>query len=302
MRFRHSLLLISALVMLVVSSQRTLAHEGHDHDVAATSVTLPASPRAETSSETFELVAVARSGEIVIYLDGFQSNEPVLDANVEIETPQGSVHARPAGDDTYRFPAPWAANTGRYDLIATVTKGDNADILTFTIETPPSAQANPAAGSSGSALALDLKGRMSSRDSPGLVALLGAFLAGGFAGLFLARRRRAAQVLIATAVLPILAFSAFAHEGEDHSTPQTLPPAGTRDVAQMLVDGSSLSRKVLSAFSRSGRSFPSRRSIGAPSSFLAGLSPTRMPAGSYRLSSEVESRLLKADFRVSARV
>ncbi|CAM5276596.1 hypothetical protein AFEL58S_00154 [Afipia felis] len=134
MQFRHSLLLISALVMLVVSSQRTLAHEGHDHDVAATSVTLPASPRAETSSETFELVAVARSGEIVIYLDGFQSNEPVLDANVEIETPQGSVHARPAGDDTYRFPAPWAANTGRYDLIATVTKGDNADILTFTIE------------------------------------------------------------------------------------------------------------------------------------------------------------------------
>jgi len=238
MRFRHSLLLITALVMLVVSSQRTLAHEGHDHDVAATSVTLPASPRAETSSETFELVTVARSGEIVIYLDGFQSNEPILDANVEIETPQGSVHARPAGDGTYRFPAPWAANTGRYDLIATVTKGGDADILTFTIEIPPSAQANPAAGSSGSALALDLKGRMSSRDSPGLVALLGVFLAGGFAGLFLARRRRAAQVLIATAVLPILAFSAFAHEGEDHSTPQTLPPAGTRDVAQMLVDGS----------------------------------------------------------------
>lgn len=238
MRFRHSLLLISALVMLVVPSQRTLAHEDHDHDAAAKSVTLQVSPRAEASSAAFELVAVARSGEVIIYLDGFQSNEPVLGANVEIEAPQGSVHASPAGDDTYRFPAPWIESPGQYDLIATVTKGDDADILTFTIEVPPSAQANPAAGSSGSALALDLKGRMSSRDSPELVALLGAFLAGGFAGLFLARRRRAAQVLAVAAILPILALSAFAHEGEDHSAPQSPQPAGTRDVAQMLVDGS----------------------------------------------------------------
>src|SRR5262245_36077575 len=119
MRLHHSLALILASVLMMLS-QQTLAHEGHDPDTPAKAVVTPASSRTEASSNAFELVAIARQGEITIYLDRFATNEPVSDANVVVETPQGSVQAKAASDSTYRLAAPWAANPGRYDLIATV--------------------------------------------------------------------------------------------------------------------------------------------------------------------------------------
>ncbi|MBN8935122.1 MAG: HlyD family efflux transporter periplasmic adaptor subunit [Rhizobiales bacterium] len=194
MRFRRSLPLITTLVMLLLPAQQSLAHEGHDHDTTAKSVAVPALPRAEAISESFELVAVARSGEVVIYLDRFATNEPVPDATVVVETSQGSAEAKPFADGTYRLAAPWAAFPGRYDLIATVTQGTNADVLAFTREIPQAMQTSP--------------------------------------------RRATAAALVAAAILPFLALGAFAHEGEDHGAPQVAQPAGTKDVAQVLADGS----------------------------------------------------------------
>jgi hypothetical protein len=237
MRLRYSLPLIPALVLLLVASQQTLAHEGHDHDAAAKSVALPASPRAEAASDSFELVAVANSGEIIVYLDRFATNEPVSDGNVAIETPQGSMEAKPASDGTYRIAAPWAALPGRYDLIATVTQGSNVDVLPFAIEVPTAGLATPSAGFSGSALALGIKDKISSGDSGALLALFIAFVLGGLAGLLLARRRRATAAVVAAAILPFLAPGTFGHDSEEHA-PQDLQRAGTRDVAQLLADGS----------------------------------------------------------------
>jgi multidrug efflux pump subunit AcrA (membrane-fusion protein) len=161
----------------------------------------------------------------------------VPDANVLLETPNGSVAAKPANDGTYRLAAPWAALAGRYDLIATVTKGSDADVLAFTLEIPP---ANPPATTSaafGSALALGIRERISSSNAAALVALLGAFVLGGIAGL-LARRRRAIPIVVAALIVPMFAGGVLAHEGEDHGTPQGTQPTGPRDVAQMLADGS----------------------------------------------------------------
>jgi hypothetical protein len=197
-------------------------------------------PRAETSSGAFELVAIASAGEIVIYLDRFTTNEPITDALVAVETPQGSLEAKRASDGTYRLPAPWAAASGRYDLIATVTKDSDADVLAFTLEIPPPNQL-PASSSglSGSAFTLGIKDRLSSGDPEPLFALVTAFVLGGVAGSLVARRRlRVATVVIAAAMLSLSAVSAFSREGEDHGAPQSVQPARARDVAQMLPDGS----------------------------------------------------------------
>jgi hypothetical protein len=101
MRPHRSLRLIAALVLLAIASRHAMAHEGHDHGAEAKSVALSALLRAEASSDTFELVAVARSDEIIIYLDRFVTNEPMPDANVLVETPNGSVEA--ASYNAYRW-------------------------------------------------------------------------------------------------------------------------------------------------------------------------------------------------------
>lgn len=239
MRLRQSLALVTAAFVLATSVVQAPAHEGHDHG-AAKSVVVPALPRAETASEAFELVAVASAEEIVIYLDRFATNEPVPDASIIIETPHGSAEAKRATDGTYRLAAPWIASPGRYDLIATVTKSSEADVLPFTLEIPHASQ--PAAISSGlfgSAMAAGIKDRISVGDSGAMFALLAVFLLGGFAGLLIARwRQRTAAVVIAVAILPFFALSAFSHEGEDHSAPASNLSARTRDVAQLLSDGS----------------------------------------------------------------
>jgi cobalt-zinc-cadmium efflux system membrane fusion protein len=234
--YSFALIIASALIML---SQQTLAHEGQDHDATPKSVEIPASPRGEASSDVFELVAIARSGEIIIYLDRFATNEPVVDANVVIETPQGNAEAKPASDGTYRFTAPWAERPGRYDLIATVTKDSDADVLVFTVEIPPASQS--AATSSGffGLASLGIKDRISSGDSAAFFfAVVAALILGGIAGVLLARWQRAAQVIVAAVVLPLFALGAFAHEGEEHSASQNTLPAGAGGVAQMLADGS----------------------------------------------------------------
>jgi hypothetical protein len=239
MRLGYSLALVTAVFLLATSSLKAPAHEGHDHG-AAKSVIVPALPRAEVTSEVFELAAVASAEEIIIYLDRFATNEPVPDASVIIETPRGSAEAKRATDGTYRLAAPWITSPGRYDLIATVTKGSDADVLPFTLEIPQADQ--PAVISSslfGSALAAGIKDRISADDSGAKFALLAAFLLGGFAGSLIARRRRrTAAIVIAAAMLPFFAPSAFSHEGEDHSAPQTVQSSRTRDVAQLLSDGS----------------------------------------------------------------
>lgn len=228
MRFRRSLPFILAFILLS-AGQQSSAHEGHDHDAAATPAASSALPRAEAASDTFELVAAARADEIVISIDRFQTNEPVQDATVTVETPQGSAEAEPIGDGTYHLPAAWVTTPGHYDLIATVVQGGAAEVLTFALEIPK-ASAGPTHPSE------------FDRIFPGgfyaLFAVLAAFVLGGLLGLLAGRRRSAAAAILAAALVPLLASGAFAHEGHDHGPPQAAQPAGTGDTARILADGS----------------------------------------------------------------
>ena len=65
-------------------------------------------PRAEAVSEHYELVAIARGGELVIYLDRFATNESVDGASIEVETPAGPQPARAMANEPYRLSAPWS--------------------------------------------------------------------------------------------------------------------------------------------------------------------------------------------------
>ncbi len=228
---------LAAIFFLAFSPPGASGHEGHDHASSPPAMALTATPRIEAASDLFELVAAARDGELTIYLDRFATGEPVTDAAIAVETPQGSVDAKPAADGTYRLPAAWSSVPGRYELIFTVTKGDAADVLAATLQVPPSAGAalRPV---SVTGSVHQIRERLSGIDPGFMAAVAAAFLAGAGGGLWLARRRRvASSLLLAAGISFALATAALAHEGDTHDA-ATVPHPSARDVGQLLPDGS----------------------------------------------------------------
>jgi hypothetical protein len=241
MRLFNACKLVGTALLLTLSAQVAIAHEGEDHGAPTTRVSVSVMPRAEATSDTFELVAVAKGGELAIYLDRFATNEPVPGASVAVETPQGSVEAKAAPDGTYRLPAPWSSAPGHYDLIFTVAKDNIADVLALTLDVPPAVTAATTSSASGfttPAIPRGLKENLSENHVAILIALLVTFLAGGLGGAIWARQRNVARLLLIGAGLILLANNARAHDGEDHSSPAATPSSVGREVAQMLPDGS----------------------------------------------------------------
>lgn len=235
---------VAAVALFAVSAERpAIAHEGHDHDAPAAPVAAASLPRAEASSDLFELVAIAKGGDLVVYVDRFLTNEPVLGAAVEVETPDGPRAAAQTAD-AYRLAAPWLQKPGRHELLITVSAGDAVDILTATLVVPAPTVPPVDAAARGflAAVAADLKQRAKERLVADPLAGVPTLFVGGAAGFvagavvtLLLRRRGgvAAAALLAAVVVPVLAASA--HEGHDHGEPPPTPLG--QAVPQRLADG-----------------------------------------------------------------
>ena len=142
---RHPLqhLLAAAAMALLAHTTAMAAPGAHgpngEHlDAPTTMRAASALPRVEAKSETFELVAELRTGELVIVVDRFESNEPVLGAQLEVES--GSLKAVAAfraeqGDyavtDAAMLKALAAA--GEHGLVFTLVAGKDSDLLDGTL-------------------------------------------------------------------------------------------------------------------------------------------------------------------------
>ncbi|WP_232081258.1 MULTISPECIES: hypothetical protein [unclassified Variovorax] len=96
-------------------------------------------PRIEARSETFELVGHLRADEFSILINRFETNEPVLEAKVEVETAGLKAAARfhsdmgdYAVDDAAFLTALRAA--GEHALVITVFAGTDTDLLDGTLK------------------------------------------------------------------------------------------------------------------------------------------------------------------------
>jgi RND family efflux transporter MFP subunit len=228
-----------AVLLVVCATAPVAAHEGHAHGDEPPPVSVQTAPRATAVSELFQIVAVAGSGKLTLFLDRFSTNEPVLDALVDAETPDGPVTATVQGD-IYRMDAPWSLTPGAHELLFTVSAGDDIDFLTATLTIPEpaaAAQVPQGAGSVISAafaleitevMATDIAKRLRGND-PAFLAIGALSFMAGVIMMALLRRRRLAAGVAATAVVMVFAGSfAFA---------QTAPAPVIRDVAQRLPDG-----------------------------------------------------------------
>jgi membrane fusion protein, heavy metal efflux system len=236
--FRAALCAVALASVLGAGS--LLAHERHDHDAPPTAVIANLAPRAEAVSELYELVAVARAGELAIYLDRFATNQSVDGATIEVETPAGPESARAIANEPYRLIAPWANRPGSYDLVFTVTKDGIADVLSAKLTIPPDGlggKAGTAAKPSATPAGADGNREPPSRNVPmALITGLGGFAAGIVVMTSLRRRSRPAMILILAGILAMFIGPARAHDGDDHGAPAYANPA-VRDLAQRLPDG-----------------------------------------------------------------
>ena len=233
----------AAVLALGLWALPAAAHEGHDHGSEPVAAAVSA-PRGTSSSDTLELVAVARNGRLSLYLDRAGTNEPVTDATITAETPEGTAQAEAMPDGSYGLPAHWSSHAGEYEVLFTVTRGGQSDLfpIALTVPEPPPPPASADAWTTGLAVAHDFRRHLEEAD-PLPFAVGGAGFLLGVVVTLLMRGRRRAPVAALMVLGLALAFAprAFAHEGHEHAghddaaTP--MAATGGQDLARRLPDG-----------------------------------------------------------------
>lgn len=155
---RRPLAVLASVLALLLASAASAGPGAHgpngehlDAPGAGTSASAGATtPRLEAKSELFELVARLQGGELSLLIDRFATNEPVLQASVEIESGPLKAPARfhaDLGDYAVDDPAmlKLLSTPGAHPVVITILAGEETDLLDGMLHVS-AAQAQDAAG------------------------------------------------------------------------------------------------------------------------------------------------------------
>jgi hypothetical protein len=108
-----------------------IAHEGHSHDKETKlPIVVNAFPTLTAVSENYELVGIVQSGQMTVFLDRFESNAPVVDAELEFDVAGTVVKAARNPDGTYLVNLPKSLNLkNSIPVTVTVLASSGADLL-----------------------------------------------------------------------------------------------------------------------------------------------------------------------------
>lgn len=129
-------------LLLLVLTSKAIAHGDEDHshgDTPAAQVQGRGQPRVETATESFELVGYLQGGELSVFVDRFETNEPVLDGQLEVELDGAQAAGKfraERGDyvisDEHLVKA--LAKPDKHALVFTLAAGDESDLLEGVLE------------------------------------------------------------------------------------------------------------------------------------------------------------------------
>lgn len=151
-RFATSALICMLMAIPLAAQAGPGAHgpNGEHLDGGATTASQgSAEPRMEAHSEDFELVATLGGGELSVMIDRFATNEPMLGADVQVEsqgiTAKGTFH-KDHGDYVFTDDKLLAAlaRPGQHPLVFTLIKADESDLLDGVLLVPERFRMGPA--------------------------------------------------------------------------------------------------------------------------------------------------------------
>ena len=117
--------LLALLVWLAAAP--VTAHEGHDLEIPESPGASRAVPRLVADSESYELVAVLEGQRLVIYLDRFEDNSPVTDANMIVTINEEPVVAQAPATAPIRS-RPRSLNAAAFSNSCSISKLPKATI------------------------------------------------------------------------------------------------------------------------------------------------------------------------------
>lgn len=145
---------IAAVCSLAWAAPGAHGPNGEHLDEKSPSAAGAALPRIEAKSELFELVAQLKRGELSILIDRFETNEPVLNAKLDVESgafKASAAYRADAGDyvvtDAALLKA--LATPGEHAVVFTLVAGTDADLLEGTLLTSATAMATAATSDHG---------------------------------------------------------------------------------------------------------------------------------------------------------
>ncbi|MFN4104412.1 MAG: hypothetical protein ACK4GB_09020 [Tepidimonas sp.] len=150
LRMLASAVLATSFCLSAIAGPGAHGPNGEHLDAPATAAAPGNSrPRLEAKTEQFELVATLGGGEFSMLIDRFATNEPVLNAQVEVES--GGLKAKaPFHDDIGDYAVAdeamlkLLATPGEHAIVITVIHGNESDLLDGTLKVS-AAQAQEAA-------------------------------------------------------------------------------------------------------------------------------------------------------------
>jgi hypothetical protein len=130
---RIALALLLPLAVLAAWPRAALSGDGHDHGERA----MPAQaalPRFTATSEAFELVGVIDGKQLTLYLDHAPTNAPVKDARLALSVGGVQVVTKAQGEGEFSATLAEAPKPGVTPVTATITAGNESDLLAGEID------------------------------------------------------------------------------------------------------------------------------------------------------------------------
>jgi hypothetical protein len=126
---------------LAAAAAAATAHgdEPHGDEPHAAGAAPMGAPRLEAATDSFEMVGRLENGALTLFVNRFETSEPVLQAEVELESGDHKAAAAfhpEQGSYVLSDPALLQAlsQPGSHPVVVTVTSGDEADLLEATLQ------------------------------------------------------------------------------------------------------------------------------------------------------------------------